>query len=292
MFAAESELLMSQAQLREKSLAKWRTTRLVLVTSTVVIFSIPVALLPYTIRRVQPTAEFVFLVVAPGLWNSLSSWISPPCLYVVLNIVLVTLGVKSGALSSSNEAEICSTLLKGSDQNAETKVPNDFNVAETEWKQLEPADEIQKPSEVDSLDVLKPKSKPKPRQKVALYSNKSRSSSLRRSTTKLSNLSRKSLHSMVEPTTIAESSPTEKSGECLSVSAHPMVIFEICTEQGSEKQLVDAVVDDQKDREEESLSSDELYAKAESFIGNFYRELQMQREDSWKRLHGIYRQSC
>ncbi|KAI3941450.1 hypothetical protein MKW98_022457 [Papaver atlanticum] len=38
----------------------------------------------------------------------------------------------------------------------------------------------------------------------------------------------------------------------------------------------------------DALSGQELYSKAEMFIGNFYKQLKMQREDSWKKLHDIY----
>ncbi|XP_008799230.2 uncharacterized protein LOC103713948 [Phoenix dactylifera] len=36
------------------------------------------------------------------------------------------------------------------------------------------------------------------------------------------------------------------------------------------------------------LSKQELFAKAETFIGNFYQQLKMQREESWKKIHGLY----
>lgn len=36
------------------------------------------------------------------------------------------------------------------------------------------------------------------------------------------------------------------------------------------------------------LSGQELLIKAETFIGNFYKQLKMQREESWKRIHGFY----
>ncbi|CAI0379406.1 unnamed protein product [Linum tenue] len=34
----------------------------------------------------------------------------------------------------------------------------------------------------------------------------------------------------------------------------------------------------------EFISGQELFAKAETFIGNFYKQLKMQREDSWNRM--------
>uniref|UniRef100_A0A5B7CCC4 Putative LIM and calponin domains-containing protein 1 n=1 Tax=Davidia involucrata TaxID=16924 RepID=A0A5B7CCC4_DAVIN len=36
------------------------------------------------------------------------------------------------------------------------------------------------------------------------------------------------------------------------------------------------------------LSGQHLYTKAETFIGNFYNQLKMQREESWKTIHGLY----
>lgn len=36
-------------------------------------------------------------------------------------------------------------------------------------------------------------------------------------------------------------------------------------------------------------SGQELYNKAETFIGNFYKQLKMQREESWQKIHGLYK---
>lgn len=55
-----------------------------------------------------------------------------------------------------------------------------------------------------------------------------------------------------------------------------------------------AVEDVTKEHEEEGegevggISGQELFTKAETFIGNFYKQLKMQREESWKRIHGFY----
>lgn len=43
-----------------------------------------------------------------------------------------------------------------------------------------------------------------------------------------------------------------------------------------------------EDEEVADLSGQELLIKAETFIGNFYKQLKMQREESWKRIHGFY----
>ncbi|KAK8648603.1 hypothetical protein V6N13_129352 [Hibiscus sabdariffa] len=39
------------------------------------------------------------------------------------------------------------------------------------------------------------------------------------------------------------------------------------------------------------LSGPELFAKAEIFIGNFYQQLSMQREESWKNNNGFYQKT-
>jgi hypothetical protein len=40
--------------------------------------------------------------------------------------------------------------------------------------------------------------------------------------------------------------------------------------------------------EEEEVNGQELFTKAETFIGNFYQQLKMQREESWKKINGFY----
>ncbi|KAJ4982476.1 hypothetical protein NE237_033313 [Protea cynaroides] len=50
-----------------------------------------------------------------------------------------------------------------------------------------------------------------------------------------------------------------------------------------------------EDEEEEEtgggLSGQELFTKAETFIGNFYKQLKIQREDSWKRIQEFYQKA-
>lgn len=41
----------------------------------------------------------------------------------------------------------------------------------------------------------------------------------------------------------------------------------------------------------DEISGQELFHKAETFIGNFYKQLKMQREDSWKKIHGFYQKA-
>lgn len=304
--------LVSRAELCKKASAKWRSVKLLLMTSTVVIFSIPVALLPSAFRRVQPTAEFVLLVVAPGLWNSVSTWFTAPCLYVLLNIVLVTLALiyraaptstddrpkNSGIISA--ETEIIETITHA-DADHESKladpVENDFSPAASprHVQKLAAAVVVEATGSRNFKDLkatLTPAS--------GLYGKNSR---LKRSTTKLSNLSKECRES--RDMTVTESCTPAAH----KTSPPPQLdVFEISTDHVEDYYTHQAHLDADDEvamvegdedcnilhREEEgiTLSSEELYTKAESFIGNFYRQLKMQREDSWNRLCGMYKRSC
>ncbi|KAJ6377459.1 hypothetical protein OIU76_026434 [Salix suchowensis] len=46
--------------------------------------------------------------------------------------------------------------------------------------------------------------------------------------------------------------------------------------------------EEEEEGEVGGISGQELYTKAETFIGNFYKQLKMQREESWKKIHGFY----
>ncbi|KAK9269147.1 hypothetical protein L1049_000916 [Liquidambar formosana] len=46
--------------------------------------------------------------------------------------------------------------------------------------------------------------------------------------------------------------------------------------------------DDEEEEEVGEVSGQELFTRAETFIGNFYKQLKMQREESWKKIHGLY----
>ncbi|KAF8409599.1 hypothetical protein HHK36_005677 [Tetracentron sinense] len=60
---------------------------------------------------------------------------------------------------------------------------------------------------------------------------------------------------------------------------------------GGEANAVEAEVHEEEEEEVGALSGQELFTKAETFIGNFYKQLKMQREESWKRIHGLYHQA-
>ncbi|OVA09757.1 Protein of unknown function DUF761 [Macleaya cordata] len=53
-------------------------------------------------------------------------------------------------------------------------------------------------------------------------------------------------------------------------------------------QVVNEDMEEEEEEFEAALSGQELFTKAETFICNFYKQLKIQREDSWKRLHDFY----
>ncbi|KAL0399193.1 UNVERIFIED_CONTAM: hypothetical protein Sradi_2262600 [Sesamum radiatum] len=55
----------------------------------------------------------------------------------------------------------------------------------------------------------------------------------------------------------------------------------------------DQMIEEKNDKEvgEEEEVGEELFQKAETFIGNFYKQLKMQREESWKKLHDLYQKA-
>lgn len=65
------------------------------------------------------------------------------------------------------------------------------------------------------------------------------------------------------------------------------------TETADDHRVLGVGLYEEKEEEEEvgGLSGQELFTKAEMFIGNFYKQLKMQREDSWKRIDGFYQKA-
>lgn len=254
------------------------------VTSTLlVLVSVPFPVAALISRHVQPTAQFVFTVVAPNVWNC----VTPSCIYLLLNVLILALGLQSGVLTARPSTDFIKP-----DADADVDHSHEFikiptssigcgNVSKSmtstsDCKANECSDPM-KDMKIHTTSIVvagEESSKTKevdPVPSGGLYRKKSRCRLLRRSTTGLSNLSRES--TQLTPRVEVK---------------REMVLFEICAEQGDEV----AEEEHKVRRREGGLSSEELYAKAESFIGNFYTELKMQRENSWKRLCNMYRQSC
>lgn len=116
-----------------QSFVKWRitTSGLILFIMNGILFSIFLAFLSSVIRRLQLAAEFV--VVVMGILSSKQScWIShcPFYMYILLNLVIVSLAIKSGILRpSSPSIKVCS---------------DEDSVGKLELKIQKPANEIQR----------------------------------------------------------------------------------------------------------------------------------------------------
>lgn len=61
-----------------------------------------------------------------------------------------------------------------------------------------------------------------------------------------------------------------------------------CRTQSRKEEKEDEKEEDYWMEAEDIMTKQELFAKAENFIGSFYRQLKMQREESWKKIHGLY----
>lgn len=182
---------------------------------TLILMWVSVILLPLVLRRLRPTAESIVLA-----WGCFTSWLRPPYLYLVLNVVIVTLGVKSGVLTSSGEAKIVES------QYSSHSPPED---------DLGCSDELENGEE-----------------------NQCFSSHL------------------------VDVEAEQEELNCLLEVVNGDDNYGEREEEEEEEQE-----DEDEEEDETELSAEELYKKAEVFIGNFYRELKLQRrEDSWRKIHG------
>lgn len=57
--------------------------------------------LPAALRLLIPAMESAFFVSLPHLWNVFLSWVTPPCLFVLLNGIIMVLTATSGIFTSS-----------------------------------------------------------------------------------------------------------------------------------------------------------------------------------------------
>ncbi|CAA3000132.1 Hypothetical predicted protein [Olea europaea subsp. europaea] len=101
-------------------------------------------------------------------------------------------------------------------------------------------------------------------------------------------------HSTNKTVKVFEKSSSEKIADTVKVQkvldkspSTPSLFFigaadEDCTEEHN---------DDDNGEETGELSEQELYHKAETFIGDFHNQLKMQREESWKKLRDIYQKA-
>lgn len=85
----------------------------------------------------------------------------------------------------------------------------------------------------------------------------------------------------------ASDNVTEQKKVKKSPSTTPSIFF-IGDQNSGEAEAI--LVEEKKNEEGEEVG-EELFQKAETFIGNFYQQLKMQREESWKKLHDLYQKA-
>lgn len=78
----------------------------------------------------------------------------------------------------------------------------------------------------------------------------------------------------------SDDAPTKPAKDVGEAAVEPSIFFIEASE--SEEEDDD---DDEEMVEENNVEDHELYHKSEKFIGNFYKQLKMQREKSWGEIH-------
>ncbi|XP_050138358.1 uncharacterized protein LOC126614748 [Malus sylvestris] len=192
----------------------------------------------------------ILLVLAPLLSSSLRT----PYLYIITNLLIIALGAQAGLLSSFTEPN--------SDNDKKNGSGTGFSFA--------PKPVV--PTELASSD-----------KRVVARNDENQTVVAPQYAEKKARVVEKSKSEKIVDTVKVES--VEK---CTSM---PSLFFI----GGGETDHGDYEVIGEKryvEEEEEEvlgeLSGQELFAKAENFIGNFYKQLKMQREESWKNIHEFY----
>ncbi|MCO5562690.1 hypothetical protein L7F22_016319 [Adiantum nelumboides] len=67
-------------------------------------FTFSLGTLPSSLQALLPAMESLLMVSLPHLWRAFLSWITPPCLFVLLNGIIMILTATSGRSSSSRHA--------------------------------------------------------------------------------------------------------------------------------------------------------------------------------------------
>jgi len=157
----------------------------------------------------------------------LSSSLRSTYLYLIINLLIISLGVEAGFLSSSPSTREPETDMKSPNSNNTTITPIQIMITNARVEHL------------DVLEATKHQEKAKIQEKLVLED-------------------------------------TLKVKKC---SSTPSIFF---IESKVEEEVEE--LEEERDEKEE----EELFVKAEVFIGNFYKQLRMQREDSWNRIHKFY----
>ncbi|XP_062212490.1 uncharacterized protein LOC133913371 [Phragmites australis] len=211
--------------------------------------------LPSLTQLAKIAVLLLLFLLTPFVPSSLRS----PYLYLLFNVLVVSLGVEAGFLaaisgprddkkppSSSTTASASRNLVKPSDSHA--AVANARLVSSTT-----------SPTNTQTL----------PNSPIKLLADAV------------------SAKDVVVATSTASTAMKKKIKKCPSRAS----IFFIGSVDGED---VDVTVHEEEEEKEgrkgagELMTKQELFTKAEAFIGNFYKQLKMQREESWNKLQDLY----
>lgn len=193
----------------------------------------------------------IFILLTPLIPTSLR----PPFLYFLFNILVVVLGIESGLLKAvtSPHEEKKPSLIARNMSSLHLSIPNTTSFM-TKTHSI---------ASIASQAIAKPMERAKPVEKAK------------------------------GETTLGGIIGINKLKKCAS---KPSIFFigglesehENCNKLDSKEEKEKVEEKEIEWMEVEEMTKQELFAKAESFIGNFYRQLKMQREESWKKIHGLY----
>jgi len=201
------------------------------------------------------TLLFALLIVTPLLSSNLRS----PYLYFIFNLLIIALGAEAGLLSAFSK-------------------PSDDK---------KPANYVPKPITAVSAS---PDAAPIPNkgdttvEKLVVASE-----SIKKETPESNERNTRYVQKSASAKMSAVAAKKEKVKKCPSM---PSLFFIGGGEAEAEKyECEEDSEEDEEPEPAEGISGQELFTKAETFIGNFYRQLKMQREESWKKIHGFYQKA-
>lgn len=202
------------------------------------------------------TLLLALLIVTPLLSSNLRS----PYLYFIFNLLIIALGAEAGLLSVFSKPS--------DDKKTVNHAPKPITAV------ISAPDTAPTPNEEVDAAVERPIIAPEGIEKRTPESNERKTTFVQKSASEKMS---------------AGAAKKEKVKKCPSM---PSLFFIGGGEAEAEKyEREEDSEEDEEPEQAEGISRQELFTKAETFIGNFYKQLKMQREESWKKIHGFYQKA-
>ncbi|XP_048130327.1 uncharacterized protein LOC115749991 [Rhodamnia argentea] len=207
--------------------------------------------------QVLMLALLLALLIATPL---LSSNLRSPYLYLIFNLLIITLGAEAGLLSVSSKPS--------DDKRTANHAPKPITAT------IVAPDTAPTPDKEGDATIEKPIISSESIEKKTPESNEKKTKCVQKSASEKMS---------------AGAAKKEKVKKCPST---PSLFFIGGGEAEAEKyESEEDSEEDEEPEQAEGISRQELFTKSETFIGNFYKQLKMQREDSWKKIHGLYQKA-